>query len=69
MFRVLATLTAMILALPALAAQAFSFGSIDGGDLNLESYRGQPVLVVNTDDMDRALASSQSGDISAAPAT
>jgi glutathione peroxidase len=48
MVRVLATLIALILALPALAAQGFSFGSIDGGALDLERYRGQPVLVVNT---------------------
>lgn len=48
MIRVLAPLVALILALPALAAQGFSFGSIDGGTLDLGRYRGQPVLVVNT---------------------
>ncbi|MCO8146205.1 glutathione peroxidase [Rhodovulum tesquicola] len=30
------------------AAQGFSFASIDGGEIALDAYRGQPVLVVNT---------------------
>ncbi|MDA8747297.1 glutathione peroxidase [Litoreibacter sp.] len=29
-------------------AQAFTFASIDGGDIDLDDWRGQPVLVVNT---------------------
>ena len=33
-------------ALPAFAG--FTFASIDGGEIDLDSYRGQPVLVVNT---------------------
>ncbi|MCU0817335.1 MAG: glutathione peroxidase [Cypionkella sp.] len=32
----------------ALAAGGFTFASIDGGDLAMEDWRGQPVLVVNT---------------------
>lgn len=30
------------------AGQEFSFASIDGGELSLSDWRGQPVLVVNT---------------------
>ncbi|MGC9419889.1 MAG: glutathione peroxidase [Rhodovulum sp.] len=30
------------------AAQGFSFASIDGGQIALDAFRGQPVLVVNT---------------------
>jgi glutathione peroxidase len=30
------------------AASGFSFGSIDGGVIDLEDWRGKPVLVVNT---------------------
>jgi len=30
------------------AMSSFSFPSIDGGEINLEKWRGQPVLVVNT---------------------
>lgn len=32
----------------ALAVGGFTFASIDGGDLAMEDWRGQPVLVVNT---------------------
>ncbi|WP_353471814.1 glutathione peroxidase [Salipiger sp. H15] len=35
-------------ALPALASETTVFESIDGGNLDLESWRGRPVLVVNT---------------------
>ena len=39
--------------MPAVAATAhdFSFTSIDGGDLPLETYRGKVVLLVNTASM------------------
>ena len=30
------------------AASAFEFESIDGGVLNLEDFKGKPVLIVNT---------------------
>ena len=30
------------------AMSSFTFGSIDGGDIDLAQWRGQPVLVVNT---------------------
>ncbi|MEO1542763.1 MAG: glutathione peroxidase [Pseudomonadota bacterium] len=33
---------------PAHAASGFSFASIDGGELALDAWRGQPVLVANT---------------------
>ncbi|MBN9887350.1 glutathione peroxidase [Salipiger abyssi] len=48
MIRILATLAALTLALPALAAQSFTFDSIDGGTLSLDRWKGRPVLVVNT---------------------
>ncbi|MEX2520463.1 MAG: glutathione peroxidase [Paracoccaceae bacterium] len=32
----------------AAAAPAFTFSSIEGGEISLETYRGGPVLVVNT---------------------
>jgi len=35
-------------ALPAGAKSGFSFNAIDGGTINLDSFAGQPVLVVNT---------------------
>lgn len=37
-------------ALPGMAPAAggFTFASIDGGDLSMEAWQGQPVLVVNT---------------------
>lgn len=37
----------LIAALPA-AAFSFTFSSIDGGEIDLDAFRGQPVLVVNT---------------------
>lgn len=43
-----ASLISIILALPAMALDRFTFASIDGGMLNLADWRGQPVLVVNT---------------------
>lgn len=33
---------------PLYAGQGFVFGSIDGGTLDLDAWKGQPVLVVNT---------------------
>ncbi|WP_417606146.1 glutathione peroxidase [Primorskyibacter flagellatus] len=49
MFRfVIALLLAAFTALPGIAAQGFTFKSIDGGTLSLDQWKGQPVLVVNT---------------------
>ena len=42
-----ATLLLSLLATP-LAAAGFTFNSIDGGTLDLDDWKGQPVLVVNT---------------------
>ena len=44
---VLASLLAT-LALPGAAWAGFTFASIDGGEIDLEGFRGKPVLVVNT---------------------
>lgn len=38
----------MTLALPAHAKDGFRFDSIDGGQIALDDWRGQPVLVANT---------------------
>lgn len=43
--RILSTLAALMLALP---AQAFTFTAIDGATYDTEAWRGQPILVVNT---------------------
>ncbi len=49
MTRSLMTAFALIVCLPAAAlADRFVFPSIDGGDIDLAKWRGQPVLVVNT---------------------
>lgn len=47
---VLFCLALMVTALPAppAAARAFVFASIDGGEIDLDAWRGRPVLVVNT---------------------
>jgi len=37
-----------LLATQALAADGFRFASIDGGEIDLDDWRGKPVLVVNT---------------------
>lgn len=50
MLRVLA-LTLALAALVAGPGRAFTFVSIDGGTLDLDDWRGQPVLVVNTASM------------------
>lgn len=39
---------ATMIAATAVAAPAFTFASIEGGEISLEDYRGGPVLVVNT---------------------
>lgn len=47
--RLIAALLATFLALPAMALdRATPFGNIDGGELRLSDWTGQPVLVVNT---------------------
>lgn len=49
MLRALILTMAILVALPLRAApMAHSFPSIDGGELNLSAWVGQPVLVVNT---------------------
>lgn len=44
----LALLASAALAAPALASETTVFPSIDGGTIDLEQWRGGPVLVVNT---------------------
>lgn len=46
MFRLWIATVVCLLPLPALAG--FSFKSIDGGTIDLDEFRGRPVLVVNT---------------------
>lgn len=46
--RVLAVLLALSTSLPAWSAEGFRFASIDGGAIDLDDWRGKPVLVVNT---------------------
>ena len=41
-------LIVICLAGPGMAANGFSFASIDGGQINLGDWKGKPVLVVNT---------------------
>jgi glutathione peroxidase len=48
MRQALAVLLAILVSAPAWAADGFSFASIDGGSINLDDWRGKPVLVVNT---------------------
>ncbi len=48
MMRTLAVLVALSAVAPAWAADGFRFASIDGGTINLDDWRGKPVLVVNT---------------------
>lgn len=47
MKHILTSLLLMTSAGPALAEE-FRFASIDGGEISLDTYRGQPVLIVNT---------------------
>lgn len=49
--RVLIGFLAALAAAPALAADGFRFTSIDGGTIDLDDWRGKPVLVVNTASM------------------
>jgi glutathione peroxidase len=46
--RAILAATILMSALPALAAERFSFASIDGGRIDLADWQGKPVLVVNT---------------------
>lgn len=48
--RGLVVLLSIVLAttVPAMARDGFAFPSIDGGELSLDDWSGQPVLVVNT---------------------
>ncbi|MBE0453243.1 MAG: glutathione peroxidase [Roseovarius sp.] len=47
--RLIAAIFATLLALPAAALDlAAPFGNIDGGEIRLSDWKGQPVLVVNT---------------------
>lgn len=47
MFRQILWLS-LLFALPIGAASGFTFDNIDGGEIDLEDWKGQPVLVVNT---------------------
>jgi glutathione peroxidase len=46
--RFLTTILATLALSPAFAAEGFRFASIDGGEIDLDDWRGKPVLVVNT---------------------
>lgn len=49
MFRTLALIISLVIAIPAAALDLRApFSSIDGGNLAVEDWAGQPVLVVNT---------------------
>ncbi|MFO1203164.1 MAG: glutathione peroxidase [Tabrizicola sp.] len=48
MLRLISGLLALVLVSPAWAADGFRFASIDGGTIDLDDWRGKPVLVVNT---------------------
>lgn len=48
MVRALTVLGALLATAPAWAADGFRFASIDGGTIDLDDWRGKPVLVVNT---------------------
>lgn len=48
MLALLALVALIVLAAPIRAEGAFRFGSIDGGEIALDDWRGQAVLVVNT---------------------
>ena len=41
-------LSLMLMVSPIYAASAFEFENIDGGVLNLQEFRGSPILIVNT---------------------
>jgi len=46
--RALISAAALLAFLPAAAYAGFSFPSIDGGTIDLDAFKGRPVLVVNT---------------------
>ena len=48
MLRAMMAILAAFALSPAWAADGFRFASIDGGEINLDDWRGKPVLVVNT---------------------
>lgn len=48
MRRLTGLLVLCLAALPAIAAEQFTFPSIDGGTLAFEDWRGRPLLVANT---------------------
>jgi glutathione peroxidase len=48
MRQALTVLLAILAPIPAWAADGFRFASIDGGSIDLDDWRGKPVLVVNT---------------------
>ena len=46
--RFLSTIATLALLAPTAALAGFSFPSIDGGTIDLDAYKGRPILVVNT---------------------
>jgi glutathione peroxidase len=48
MLRVMMAILAVCGVSPALAGDGFRFSSIDGGEIDLDDWKGKPVLVVNT---------------------
>ena len=48
MMRVSTLLAVLLACAPVWAAEDFRFASIDGGEIDLDDWRGKPVLVVNT---------------------
>jgi glutathione peroxidase len=48
MLRTMMAILAVCAAAPTLAGEVFRFASIDGGEIDLDDWRGKPVLVVNT---------------------
>lgn len=46
--RKIVAFTVLAALVPAMADAGFSFNSIDGGQIDLDDWRGKPVLVVNT---------------------
>ncbi len=48
MHTIFASFLLMLTATWAAAGSSFSFASIDGGELNMDAWKGRPVLVTNT---------------------
>ena len=48
MLRLMTGFLAALVLSPAFAGEGFRFASIDGGEIDLDDWRGKPVLVVNT---------------------